>query len=255
MSLKPNKIREKLGRGETVFGSALFSFSANVMEAAGYSGIEFMRVDNEHSWRQDPEADHIMRVATLTDVVALMRVEFDAALIRKALEIGAGGVIIPHICTAAEAEAVAAAAKFPPRGIRGFSTGCSSAHWGALNPAEWAKWSDREPMIGIMIEDIKAMAKIDAIMAVDGIDFALYGPADYSISLGLGGPQKDHPDVVDGLKRTIEATKKAGKHVMYGVNADPADVRKHMDMGVDMIEISNDLNLVRLSLASAMKGV
>jgi 4-hydroxy-2-oxoheptanedioate aldolase len=254
MSLKPNKIRDKLRKGETVFGSGLLSSSPNVMEAACHSGIEFMRVDTEHTWRRDAVADHIMRVAALTDVVALMRVDFDAALIRKALEIGAGGVIVPHICTIAEAETVVAAAKFPPRGTRGFSTGCFSARWGSVNPAEWKTWSDTEPMIGIMIEDIKSMDCLDGIMAVDGIDFVVFGPGDYAISLGLGGPKKDHPDVQAGLIRTIEAAKKAGKNVMYCVNPDPAAIRKHMDMGVDMIEISEDLNLVRLTLANAIKN-
>lgn len=251
---KPNKARQKLNAGQCAIGSAIYSCSPNMVEAAGYAGIDFLRIDTEHSWRRDDSLENMIRAATISDVVPIIRVDRDDPyVIRKALECGAGGIVVPHIITVEDVENVVRASKFPPRGIRGFALLCQSGEWGARSGAEWIAWSDTEPLIGVMIENAKTMPIIDDIMAVDGLDFALFGPADYSISLGLDGPQAGHPDVQAGLTRTIEAARKAGKHVMYGVGMDDVQVEQAAEMGVTMIELPHDVTTFRLTLADKAK--
>lgn len=248
---KPNKVRAKLNSGQCAVGSAIYSYSPNIVEAAGYAGIDFLRIDTEHSWRRDESLDNMIRAAVITDVVPIVRVDRDDPyVIRKALEVGAGGIVVPHVNTPEDAAEVVSAAKFPPRGIRGYAGFSQSGEWGARPGADYKKWSDTEPMIGIMIESVKAMDRLDAIMAVDGLDFVLFGPSDYSLSLGLDGPQKDHPEVQAGLRRTIEAARKAGKHVMYGVGMNDAEIEKCAKLGVTMFEFSHDMALVRTALAA-----
>jgi 4-hydroxy-2-oxoheptanedioate aldolase len=122
-------------------------------------------------------------------VVPIVRIDRDDPyLVRKALEIGAGGIIVPDVCSVAQAESVVAAAKFPPLGNRGLSRMCWSGAWGATSGDEWIEWSNREPMIGIMIENVDAMSSIDNIVAVEGLDFIFFGSADYSMSIGLAAP-------------------------------------------------------------------
>lgn len=240
----PNKVREKLKNNQLVTGSAIYSWSPNVMEVAGFSGLDFMRIDNEHTWRQDSSAEHLIRAALIADIVPIMRVDRDNPyLVRKALEIGAGGIIVPDVNSPEEADKVVRAAKFPPRGIRGYSGNCWSGGWGTKGGANWVKWSDTEPLIGVMIENVKAMALIDEIMAVDGVDFALFGPADYSMSLGFGKPSKADERVVEALQKTIEASRKVGKYVMFNPGADMDEIKKYVDMGVTMVEIANDLGI------------
>lgn len=248
-TLKPNKVREKLRRGERVTGTAIYSCSPAVVESAGLSGIDFVRIDTEHNWRQDDSLDNMIRAANLTDTCALIRVDRDNPyLIRKALEFGAGGVLVPHIYTAAQARDVVSAAKFPPTGTRGFGNLCPSGLWGSVAASDWVVWSNTEPLIGAMIETIKAIDEIDGIMAVDGLDYVLFGPADFSMSLGLGAPQPDHPDVMAGLKATIAAARKHGKHVMLGVGYDEEKARDYIDLGLTMIEIGHDVMIVQSTL-------
>ena len=256
MQKKPNKVRAKLAQGGYVTGSVIYTWSPNVMEAAGLGGLDFMRIDNEHAWRQDNSAEHLMRAAVIADVVPIMRVDRDNPyLIRKALEIGAGGIIVPDVNTPEGAEAVVKASKFPPRGIRGYSGNCWSGGWGSKAGAEWVQWSDTEPMIGVMIENVKAMDCIDEIVAVDGIDFVLFGPADYSMSLGLRKPAKNDERVQAALKKTITATRKAGKHVMFNPGIDTDEIQKYVEMGITMLELSNDLGILRSVWAKTSKAL
>ncbi len=175
----PNKVRKKLLNNQLVTGSVVYSWSPNVMDAAGLAGLDFMRIDNEHAWRQDSSAEHLIRAAVSADVMPIMRVDRDNPyLVRKALEIGAGGVIVPDVNS--PAEEVVKAAKFPPRGIRGYSSNCWSAGWGTAGGADWVKWSNTEPIIGVMIESVGAMDCVEEILAVDGLDFVLFGPGIHS---------------------------------------------------------------------------
>ena len=245
---KPNKVRAKLNAGQCVMGTAIYSYSPNIVEAAGYAGIDFLRIDTEHAWRRDDSLDHMIRAATISDVVPIVRVDRDDPyIIRKALEVGAGGIIVPHVLTVADVEDVVRASKFPPKGIRGMAGLCQAGEWGARSRADYMEWSDTQPMIGVMIESVKAMDRIDEMLSVEGLDFVLFGPGDYAVSLGVKG--KDHPDVQVGLRRTCEAANKANKHVMYGVGMNDAGVEKCAEMGVTMFEFSHDVALVRTSLA------
>ncbi|RKY23172.1 MAG: hypothetical protein DRP79_09650 [Planctomycetota bacterium] len=240
MIRKPNKLRLKLNRGELVVGSALHSWSPNVMEVAGFAGLDFMRIDGEHSWRQDSTAENLMRAAVIADVVPMLRVDRDNPyLIRKALEIGAGAVLVPNINTPKEAEAVVSAAKFPPHGIRGYCGDCFSAYWGTRAGKEWVDWSDTQPMIGIMIEHVKAMECLDEIMAVQGLDFIFFGAADYSMSIGLRKPLRYDERVLEALAKTISAAKRTGIHV--GVPTEEENIERYYKMGVTIFEVSSDL--------------
>lgn len=251
---RPNKVRQKLKNGQCVIGSAIYSCSPNMVEAAGYAGIDFLRIDTEHSWRRDDSLENMIRAATIADVVPIIRVDRDDPyVVRKALESGAGGIVVPHVLTAKDAEDVVKASKFPPLGTRGFALLCQSGEWGARSGDEWKRWSNTEPMIGVMIESVKALPCIDDIVAVEGLDFVLFGPADYSLSLGLDGPDYLHPEVQDGLGRTIEAARKVGKHVMYGVGNSDEEARKAADMGVSMLEFAHDVVLFRTVLAEKVR--
>jgi len=246
MQRKPNKLRSKLKEGKVITGSVIYSWSPNVMEVCGCAGLDFMRIDNEHAWRQDQSAEHLIRAATVVDVVPLVRIDRDNPyLIRKALEIGAGAVLVPNLQTPEEVLSVVKASKFPPLGIRGYSGSCWSASWGSKAGQDWVRWSDTEPMIGIMVENVRIMDHLDEVLSIDGLDYVYFGPADYSMSLGLGKPDKNNPDVQDALKKTVTAAQKYGKHVAFGVGTNITEIKRYMDMGITMLELGNDLNILK----------
>ena len=255
-SLEPNALRRKLGQGKLVVGSVVYSWSAAIMDQAGTAGLDFVRIDSEHAWRRDGAMEDMVRTALANRVAPVVRVDRDDPyLVRKALEIGAAGVLVPDVRSVAEAEAVVRAAKFPPRGTRGYGSICVAGGWGVLSGPDWVRWSDTEPMIGGMIESVEAIEAIDAIMAVDGFDFVLFGPSDYSMSLGARTSLSiTEPRVLKAIARTCAVARKAGKHVMLGLSSDAATLKTFVDAGVTMLEIGNDLAAVRSAWAGAVKA-
>lgn len=241
-----NRLREILEEGKLAVGSCVYSSSPAMVELMGFCGLDFCRIDNEHSWRRDESAEHMMRAANVSGIVPLLRIDRgDPELVRKALEIGAGGILVPHVLTAGEVEEVVRAAKFPPRGERGIGSLCLSGRWGTVGAREWMRWSDEEQMIGVMIEDVRAMEQIDEIMAVDGLDYVLFGPSDFSVSIGHPG-EGGHPRVMEALRETIRAANRHGVYVCKGVGYPWGDnARKMVGLGCHMIEVGHDASILR----------
>ncbi len=256
MEPKPNKLKKILQKGNVAFGTCMCAFSPNLVELGGYCGFDFCRIDNEHAWRQDNMLEHMLRAAHIGDIIPLVRIDKDNPyLIRKVLEIGAGGIIIPNIKNHEEVMEVVRAAKFPPYGIRGFSGLCYSGHYGVLPATEWIKWSNAETLVGVMIETHEAVEDVEAIMSVDGLDFVLFGPADYSISIGLPTPNKNDPQVQAAIKATVEAANKYGKYVMIGIQAPwKEEAQKYIELGCRMIEIGHDYSVLRWAWQNALNA-
>lgn len=256
MPREPNRLRQKLAERNVAVGSAVFSWSPNMMEIAGYAGLDFMRIDTEHAWRRDTDIEHLIRAATVAGVVPILRIDGgDPHLPMKAFEIGAGGIIATEVDTVEAAQALVRAAKFPPVGERGYSGNCWSGGWGTRAGGEWVEWSDAELLVGIMAESPAAMDRIDDIMAVDGIDFALFGPADFSMALGLRKPAKNDARVQEALQTTVAAAKRSGKHVMYNPGTKADEITSCLELGVTMLEIGNDLGIARAAWAKAVQTV
>ena len=118
MALQENNLKKKLEEGLTTLGSAIFSWSPNMMEVAGYSGLDFIRIDTEHSWRRDAEIENLIRAAYLTGVVPIIRIDGnDEYLPRKAYEIGAGGIIATDIDTVEAAKSLVTSENFHPKAL------------------------------------------------------------------------------------------------------------------------------------------
>jgi 4-hydroxy-2-oxoheptanedioate aldolase len=246
MERKENKLKKILKKGKVAFGSCICSFSPNLVELAGYCGLDFCRIDNEHAWRQDNMLEHMMRAGVVGDIVPLARIDKDNPyLIRKVLEIGAGGIIIPGVKNSDEVKLAVNAAKFSPYGNRSYSGLCFSGGYGAKAGKDWIEWSNKETLVGVMIEEPEAMENIDSIMSIKGLDFVLFGPSDYSLNIGLSAPEKNNPKVQDAIKHTIETASKYGKYVMIGVGFPwEEQAQKYIEMGCRMIEIGHDYSIL-----------
>lgn len=248
---RPNPLRARLARGQPVFGAAIFAWSPNVVDVAGAAGLDFVRLDTEHAWRRDETLEHLVRAAWLAGTVPLLRVDRgDPLLVRKALEIGAGAVLVSDIRTAEEAAIVARAARFPPLGTRGFSGNNFAGGWATHKAADWIAWSNREPMLGVMVEHPDAVAVVEDIVRTPGLDFIYFGPGDYSVAIGLPGPARRDPRVEAAMARSIGAARAAGLHAVANAGGDGADAARLLGLGADMIELGNDIS----ALASGWKA-
>jgi 4-hydroxy-2-oxoheptanedioate aldolase len=253
-----NTVKRTLDKDGVALGTAIFSNNPAIVEVAGYSGLDFIRIDNEYSWRRDESMEHMIRAAYLAQITPILRVDKgDHYLINKALEIGAGGVLVPDITTKEEVQQLIRDTRYPPGGTRGYANFCFSGEWGARSVEDWLQWNEHEILVGIMVENEQIIAQLDSIFSMEGLDFVLFGPADYSLSIGLGGPQKNHPKVQDAIKKTVEVADKYGKPVAIGIGQPwEEEAKKYIDLGCRMLEIGNDVGVLRSvwkSVSTALK--
>src|SRR5205807_4667068 len=120
----------------------------------------------------------------------------DAAIITRALDRGAGGVQVPHVNTAAEAEAAVRRVKFAPLGHRGWSGGRTTF---GVDSGEYARLANAETLLAVMLEEVQALDNLDEILRVDHVDVYFVAPGDLAQSMGYPG-QMDHPQVTAAIE-------------------------------------------------------
>jgi 4-hydroxy-2-oxoheptanedioate aldolase len=252
-----NRLRNILAAGKIAVGTCADSYSPAAIEVIGYSGLDWVRVDNEYSWRRDESMEHMMRAAAVVDLTAMIRVEKgDPYLISKAFQCGAGAVLVSDIASYEEALAVVKAAKFPPKGHRGYSGYSFAGHWAADSGKEWVEWCDRDLMVGVMIENEQVISQVEKVMSIEGLDYCFFGPADYSMSIGLRSAQKDHPKVQDAIKRTADAAAKYKKNVAIGIGEPYEDeAKKYIEMGFRIIEVGHEFGILRSVYKKLGEGI
>jgi len=230
------------------FGMNIYSTSAMAIEVAGNWGLDFVFVDAEHtSLGVDRDMEKLILAAKCAGIHSLVRVrgtlEWD---IRKALEMGASGVIIPQVHTAEQMRSIIRYSKFPPLGRRGGDSSVRSANYAGPG-FDWASYTQAEnarSVIVPMAESYEFFDNIDEILDVEGIDAVHFGPADYSLSRQLPVDYRlGHPEVLARLQLLIEKCHARAIQVM--VPCFPADgetARRLIDMGSDMLLMGSDLS-------------
>src|SRR5262245_20177291 len=181
-----NSLKDKLTRHETTLGMWVTLESASITEIAVELGYDWVVIDAEHGHLDFKEIlDHV-RATRNSNTTPLVRIqEIEQGLIKRVLDIGAAGILVPQVNTAAEVEQAVRFAKYPPQGVRGVG-GERATRWGT-RLADYALAANDEIMVIPLIETVAAGEAIDAILAVQGVDAIYFGPADYSASAGFLG--------------------------------------------------------------------
>lgn len=252
-----NKLKKVFDEGKIAVGVCIDSYSPAIVEIAGYSGLDFCRIDSEYSWRRDESMDHMMRAAALVGITPMVRVEKgNPYLISKAFQVGADAILVSDITSYQEVVDVVKAAKFAPRGIRGFSSCTYAGGWGTRGGEDWVNWNDAELLVGIMVENKEVLSDLDRIFAIEGLDYCLFGPSDFSMSIGFRTTKKDHPKVQEAIKRTVETAAKHNKAVGIGIGQPwEAEAKKYLDMGCRFIEIGHEVGILGSLFKSAGAGI
>jgi len=183
--------------------------SATVTQAIAASGVDMVIIDLEHG-AVDYASAHAMIAATAgTECAPLVRVaENNEVQVKRALDLGAEGIVFPLINSAGDAERAVASLRYPPRGNRGFGPFLAQSRWQTSLPAYKADIED-QLVCCLLIETVEAIANIDDICTVEGVDFAVLAPFDLSTSLGISG-QFGHPDFLAAQEKVEQAAKRAG---------------------------------------------
>lgn len=236
-----NHLKAKLARGETALGLWITLEAPTITEIAALLGLDWVVIDTEHGHLDFKEVVEHLRAVRGSGMTALVRVpEVSRAAIKRVLDLGAHGVIVPQVETPAEVEQAARFAKYPPRGVRGIG-GERATHWG-MGLHERTRQADAQTQLIPLIEHVKAADALDAIMDVPDVDALFFGPADFSASAGYLG-EWEGPGVADRLLALKDRARARG--VPCGVMAtDLENALLRQRQGFQMIGIGSDTGLL-----------
>ena len=247
MKLPPDFRKRVLAR-EWVCGTFLNIGSTLTVEIAGLAGFDWILIDHEHGPGGEDTLLHQLQAAAGTPAFPVVRIPVnETARFKRVLDMGACGVMVPYVNTAAEARAAVAAMRYPPHGIRGvakFHRGCG---FGA-DFEEYYLHGHERLLTVVQIETPEAVANIDEIAAVDGADVLFVGPTDLSYNMGIRD-QLESPQFTEAAKKVSAAAKKHGKAAGVLVHI-PALVPKMRDLGYTFVALGSDGGGVRNSLLS-----
>ncbi len=212
--VRKNRIREALDNKDIAFGTWVQTRNPEACELAAAVGYDFVVIDMEHGSFGLDSAVEMIRAVEYGGATPVIRLPGDSPVgIKKALDAGALGLIIPGIRTPEQALQVVRAAKYEPSGKRGACPVVRTASHGLWDWKAYSKWADENVMVWAIIETVEALQNIEDIVA-QGLDAVLLGPFDLSMAMGLGG-DPEHPDVKRELTRIADTALRRG--IDFGV--------------------------------------
>lgn len=252
IGLIDNIVKRRLKAGEATAGAWLQLCSPIAAEIMAGAGFDWLLIDMEHG-----HGDYQTLLAQLQAIggsgtVPLVRVEAnDPAVIKRVLDLGAYGVMIPWVSGRKECEAAVRACKYPPEGVRGMAGSHRAAGFGRFGADYW-KRANGEILVIVQIETVEALRDVDAMLAVPGVDVAFVGPSDLSAALGHVGDPK-HPDVVEAIGAIERAARKAGK-ILGTISRSWDEARVLYARGYQMVTLCSDAALVTQHATAMVKA-
>ncbi len=240
-----NAIKEKLEKGMTVFGIFQSMASPAVSEILANRAFDWILVDMEHGMMDMETSGALFAAIDQGGPTPLVRVAGnDQATIKRALDAGAMGIMIPLVNSREEALRAVSYCKFSPAGVRGLGPGRASLY--GVRLAEYSAIADSEVLVILQAEHKDAVGHIDEIASVPGMDILFVGPYDLACSMGYAS-QPGHPDVEEAIARVLGAALKA--KVVPGIfcmNAEAAKKRaapgfRFIAIGLDSVYLDSSI--------------
>ena len=239
------QFRRRMTAGEVLIGMGVTFSDPAVCELIAEAGYDFSWIDMEHGAIGIESAQAMVMAHRGTDTAPFIRVQWnDVNVIKPVLDLAPAGIIVPQVCSAAEAEAAVQACRYPPRGVRGYGPRRGTRYGGLAQPHFLERVTD-EPIIAIQIEHNDAVANLDEILEVPGIDIYCLGLNDLSGSMGKLGQDQD-PEVVEAVE-TVAAKVGASERVL-GISTfySAETFARWMELGMRWLNLNVDFsNLYR----------
>ena len=245
-------LKSKLRNNELTIGTWLSLAHPAIAEIMVKAGFDWVTIDLEHTVITTREAEEMIRVIDLGGSVPLVRLSSnDSVQIKRMMDAGASGVIVPMVNSLEDVERAVSAVHYPEKGTRGVglarAQGYGTTFQGNLD------WLKNEAVIIVQIEHINAVENIEAILSCDDVDGYIIGPYDLSASMGLHG-QFEHPDIVAVLKKIREvgaALKKSGG--LHIVEPNPEELRSRIKEGFQFLAYSVDFRMLDVACRTGIK--
>ncbi len=227
--------RQRLLAGDLLVGTIVSLGTPDIADLLARAGFDWLFLDTEHSPLEAAAAQRLVQAAAPCPCVVRVAA-LDEVSIKKALDIGAAGVIVPQVNSAADARRAVDWCKYPPVGTRG--VGVARAHGYGLEFADYVARANDESVVIVQAEHVDAVDNIETIAAVEGIDAVFIGPYDLSASMGLMGEVGD-ARVTGAIERVRQGATAAGKRLgMFGLDA-PA-LEAYVQQGYSLIAVGID---------------
>lgn len=254
-----NPFLEKVSAGKAPVGFFNYLRDTAVLDIAGTVGFDFVVIDNEHTGMEREMTERLIMAAELNRVVPFVRVpELIPYLMRNYMEMGARGILVPHIRSKEECRAAQEALRYPPYGN---ASCCRSNHADGFDAKNWMKYLDHvQDLVFVpMIEDPEAIGHLDEILdeLQPGRDMVMFGKADYGQACGsLNADGTFTPEVNEGYLKVMERCRERKIGFMACPSAGPggqtaADVRKVIEEGCSAVVLNTD----QLTLEAAFGNI
>ena len=250
--MKKNIVKDALSNNLQTYGSWVTLAHPLIPEIMSAAGFDWLCIDMEHSSIELRDILPLIISIENNGMVPLVRVgENNGNLIKRVMDAGAYGVIVPNVNSAAEAIAAVNAVKYPPVGTRGVGLYRAQGYGKTFN--EYLEWLEKESIVIIQIEHIDAVKKIDDIFSIPGVDGFIIGPYDLSGSLGKPGAFNDK-DVINAIEIVLESGKKHGITAgFHSVSSDPSEARLYKKKGFKLLGFSLDSIFLGDAVISAIQ--
>lgn len=237
------RFRDKLKSGHLCLGPGI-SFTDPAVTEALCDSADFLWLDLEHSPISLESVQAHLIAARAGGAPVLVRVPSgEVAWVKRVLDIGAEGVILPQAGSLAEVEQFVAACRYPPQGRRGFGPR-RATNYGRQNLAAYLAEANRDIFVAVQIETAAALEAVDAIVKVPGIDALVVGPADLAGALAGVPGQTDHPRVLDAIATVCTRARAAGLSVGIGMGPDVEFAARVAGLGVQWIQCGGDCSFM-----------
>ena len=233
-------------------GSWIMSASPIVAEAIGYAGFDWAVVDMEHSPLDLSNLVHLLQAVSGTPLVPITRVPWnDTVLVKRVLDAGAATLLFPFVQNAAEAQRAVACTRFPPDGVRGMAAMSRASRFGTL--PDFLRVANNSIGVVVQLETPQAIARLEEIAAVPGVDALFVGPGDLSASMGHVG-NLTHPEVMALMTDAARRARAVGTPIGT-VGGTPEVVTRYRAAGYDFVAVASDLGLLMRGAQAAVQAL
>lgn len=243
--MRENRLRELMRRGEPTIGTRILVAWPGLVELIGHTGVfDYVEFTSEYAPYDLYDLDSLARAAELVGISSMIKVDQEPRtyLAGRALAAGIQNVLFADIRTAEDAEEAVRAVRAEPKGLSGFRMDRRVGYVSCVaSAADVVRMCD-DAVVALMIEKRAAVESLEAILSVEGVDMVQFGPADYSLSIGLPG-ETSHPKVREAELRTIRTALRMGVAPRAEIRS-PKEARRYVELGVRDFSIGTDVGIL-----------
>lgn len=243
------EFRRRLSRADPLVGSFIKTPAPHATEILGELGFDFVVVDEEHGPFDRAAIDLLMLATRASAIAGVVRVSSDSTIL-AALDMGADGVLVPHVNSADQARLAVKASRYRG-GDRGYSPSSRAGRYGSLGLSEHVARADANASVLVMIEHPDAVRDVEAIAAVDGVDALFLGLGDLAVASGQ--PTADTDSIQSAAKTVCQAARRRGRAVMAMASSVEAGAWL-LGLGVTALIVSSDQGLLRAGAARQLEA-